>query len=50
MMGPILKVKDYSYLNRRKKHKSETYFNLAMIWCKVPVEIGKKLSKSTAEP
>ena len=48
MMGPALKVKDYSYLNRRKKHKSETCFNLAMIGCKI--EIGKKLPKFTAEP
>ena len=50
MMGPALKVKDYSYLKRRKKHKSETCFNLAMIGCKIHVEIGKKLPKSTAEP
>ena len=44
MMGPALKVKDYSYLNRRKKQKSETCFNLAMIGCKIHVEIGKKIA------
>ena len=50
MMGPALEVKYYSYLNRRKKHKSETCFNLAMIGCEIHVEKGKKLPKSTAEP
>ena len=50
MMGPALKFKDYSYLNKRKKHKSETCFNFAMIGCKIQVEIGEKLPKFTTEP
>ena len=31
MMGPALSVKDYSYLNRRKRDDSETCLNFAMI-------------------
>ena len=50
MIGPALGVKDYSYLNRRRKDKSETCFNFAMIGCEIHVEIGQKLPKSTAEP
>ena len=50
MMGPALRVKDYSYLNRRTRHKSETCFNFAMIGCEIHVEIGQKLPKSTSEP
>ena len=43
MIGPALRVKDYSSLNRRRKHKSETCFNFAMIGCEIHVEIGLKL-------
>ena len=50
MIGSALRVKDYSYLNRRRKHKSETCFNFAMIGCEIHVEIGQNLPKSTAEP
>ena len=50
MMGPALRVKDYSYLNRRKRHKFETIFNFAMIGCEIHVEIGQKFPKSTPEP
>ena len=50
MIGPALRVKDYSYLNRRRKHKSGTCFNFAMIGCEIHVEIAQKLPKSRAEP
>ena len=50
MIGPALRVKDSSYLNRRRKHKSENCFNFAMIGCEIHVRIGQKLPKSTAEP
>ena len=50
MMGPALRGKDYLYLNRRKRHKSETCFNFPMIGCEIHVEIGQKLLKSTSEP
>ena len=50
VIGHALRVKDYSYRNRRRKHKSETCFNFAMTGCDIHVEIGKKLPKSTAEP
>ena len=50
MMGPALSVKDYSYLNRRKRHKSKTCFNFCAIGYEIHVEIGQKLPKSTSEP
>ena len=50
IIGPALRVKDYAYLNRRRKHKFETCFNFAMIGCEIHVEIGQTLPKSTAEP
>ena len=49
-MGPALKVRDYSYLNRKKRHKSETCINFAMVGCEIHVKIGQKLPKSTSEP
>ena len=49
-MYSALRIKEYLYLIKRKRHKSETCFNFAMIGCEIHVEIGKKFPKSTAEP
>ena len=49
-MYPALRVKEYLYLIKRKGHKAETCFNLAMIGCEMHVKIGQKLPNSTEEP
>ena len=38
------------YLIKRKRHKLETCFNLAIIGCEMHVKIGQKLPKCIAEP
>ena len=49
-MYPALKVKEYLYLIKNKRHKTETCFNLAMIGREMHVKIGQKLPNSTEEP
>ena len=49
-MCPALRVKEYLYLIKRKRHKSETCFNLAIIGCGTHVKIGQQLPKCIEEP
>ena len=49
-MYPALRVKEYIYLIKRKRYKTETCFNLAMIGCEMHVKIGQKLPNCTEEP
>ena len=49
-MYPALRVKEYLYLIKRKRHKTETCFDLAMIGGEMHVKMGQKLPNSTEEP
>ena len=50
IMYPAPRVKEYIYLIKRKRHKTETRFNLAIIGCEMHVKMSQKLANSTEEP